>query len=247
MSKPVSPDRQTNESRLLHGPALPATGFRLEIPSAALVVIDPQNDFLNPSGLGWQIFGPSITENNTVRHLGLLFQAAKAASIPVLISPHFYYPTDHEWTFGGGVEKLMHKIRMFDRAGPFTLEHFEGSGADFLPAFKPYIFDGKTIIASPHKIWGPHTNDLVLQLRKNKISQVILSGMSANLCVESHLRELLELGFEIAVVYDATAAPRLPEGDGYQAALTNFRFLAHAVWSTEETLLHLGVSGESRS
>jgi biuret amidohydrolase len=28
----------------------------------------------------------------------------------------------------------------------------------------------------------------------------------------------------------------LPEGDGYLAALTNFRFIANAVWSTEETV-----------
>ena len=34
---------------------------------------------------------------------------------------------------------------------------------------------------------------------------------------------------------DATAAPRHPEwGYGYTAALVNFRFLAHAVLSTDE-------------
>ncbi len=49
-------------------------------------------------------------------------------------------------------------------------------------------------------------------------------GMAANLCVEGHLRELIEQGFEVAVVKDATAGPRLPEGDGYLAALVNFRF-----------------------
>jgi nicotinamidase-related amidase len=50
--------------------------------------------------------------------------------------------------------------------------------------------------------------------------------MLANLCVESHLRELLEQGFEVAVVKDATAAPRHPEiGDGYKAALINYGFL----------------------
>jgi nicotinamidase-related amidase len=58
--------------------------------------------------------------------------------------------------------------------------------------------------------------------------------MSANLCVESHLRELLEQGFEVAVVSDATAAAKVAEGDGYQAALVNFRFTASAVWSTVE-------------
>jgi nicotinamidase-related amidase len=63
--------------------------------------------------------------------------------------------------------------------------------------------------------------------------------MSANLCVESHLRELLEQGFEVAVVRDATAAARIPDGDGYLAALTNFRFIANAVWTTEEALARL--------
>jgi len=57
--------------------------------------------------------------------------------------------------------------------------------------------------------------------------------MSANLCVELHLRELLEQGFEVAVVTDATAAAQAPELDGYAAALANFRFLASAMWTTE--------------
>ena len=60
--------------------------------------------------------------------------------------------------------------------------------------------------------------------------------MSANLCVESHLRELLEQGFEVAVVRDATAAAKLPDGDGYMAAIINFRYMANAVWTTEETI-----------
>jgi hypothetical protein len=28
----------------------------------------------------------------------------------------------------------------------------------------------------------------------------------------------------------------LPEGDGYLAALTNFRYMANAVWTTDETV-----------
>ena len=53
------------------------------------------------------------------------------------------------------------------------------------------------------------------------------------------MHELLELGFEVAVVKDATAAAKLPEGDGYLAALTNFRFMANAVWSTREAVARL--------
>ncbi len=61
--------------------------------------------------------------------------------------------------------------------------------------------------------------------------------MSANLCVESHLRELLEQGFEVAVVKDATAAAVTPElGDGYASALVNFGFLANHTVTTEEAV-----------
>lgn len=73
-----------------------------------------------------------------------------------------------------------------------------------------------------------------MQLRKRGIDKVILAGMSANLCIESHMREFLEQGFEVAVVKDATAAAKVPEGDGYAAALVNFRFLANTVMSTDD-------------
>ena len=76
----------------------------------------------------------------------------------------------------------------------------------------------------------------MLQLRKNHVDQIVLAGMSANLCTESHMRELLEQGFEVAVVKDATAAAMLPEGDGYLAALTNFRYMANALWTTDEAV-----------
>ncbi len=48
--------------------------------------------------------------------------------------------------------------------------------------------------------------------------------MAANFCVESHLRDFVEHGFEVAVVRDATAGSKLPEGDAYMAALVNFRW-----------------------
>ena len=79
-----------------------------------------------------------------------------------------------------------------------------------------------------------------LQLRKRGIDKVILAGMSANLCVESHMRDLLEQGFEVAVVKDATAAAKVPEGDGYAAAIVNFRFIANTVMSTNEAVEAIG-------
>jgi nicotinamidase-related amidase len=205
----------------------------------ALVVVDPQNDFLTEGGVAWGVVGESVREHGVVANLERLFRAAKAADIPVVVSPHYYFPTDHGWKFEGTLERVMHSIRMFDRPGPLDLAGFEGSGADFVDIYKPYIFDGKTIIASPHKIYGPEQNDVGLQLRKQRVDHVILAGMSSNLCVESHMRELMEQGFEVAVVRDATAGAKVPEGDGYLASLINFRMVANAVWHTEEAVARI--------
>ncbi len=174
-----------------------------------------------------------------MENIDRLFAAAKKAGIVVAISPHDYYPTDKGWKFEGALEKLMHKIGMFNREGPYTMEGFRDSEADFMPQHKKYIHDGKTIVLSPHEVNGPEANDLVLQLRKNGVDQVILAGMSANLCLEAHLRELLEQGFEVAVVKDATTAARIPKSDGYLAAIINFRYMANAVWTTADAVKNL--------
>lgn len=211
--------------------------------NTALVVIDPLNDFLSEKGASWKIVGASVTENGIIGNLERLFKAAKAKDYEVFISPHYFYPTDNGWKMNGPLEAEELRTHTFARRGPLDLTGFTDSGADWLNRFKPYIEDGKTIVASPHKVFGPQTNDLVLQLRKRKMDKIILGGMLANMCVESHLREFLEQGFEVAVVKDAIAGPRTPEwGDGYQAALINYRYLAHAVLSTDESVSLMGGS-----
>jgi nicotinamidase-related amidase len=224
---------------------LPDPGLDVVPGRTAVVITDPQNDFLSPQGVTWGLVGASVEANGTVGNIATLMKSAKANGIDVFISPHYYYPTDHGWQFGGAVETMMHSINMFDRTGALSLEGLEGSGADWLPLYKPLINDGKTVVASPHKVYGPESNDLALQLRKRGIDKVILGGMSANLCVEAHLRELIEQGFEVAVVKDATAAAQTPDIDGYAAAVTNFRFLASTVWTTEQaSAAMLAAAGE---
>ena len=207
----------------------------------AVVFIDPQNEVLSDQGLAWKAVGESVRENKTVENMERIFKAAKQNGFEVFISPHYFFPTDGGWKFNGPLETDEAQTKMFARRGRLNLDGFSGSGADWLQCFKPYIEDGKTVVVSPHRVFGPQTNDLVLQLRKRRIGKVILGGMLANMCVESHLRDLLEQGFEVFVAKDATAAPRHPEwGYGYTAALINFRFLAHGVPSTDEVVKAMG-------
>ncbi|GAB7055275.1 MULTISPECIES: cysteine hydrolase [unclassified Paenibacillus] len=211
-------------------------GMQVDQSHTALVITDPQNDFLSPKGAAWNLVKDSVAENHTIENIELLLKTAKKNKFKVFVSPHYYYPYDQKWLFGGAMEHVMHDIKMYQRKGPLSLEGFQGSGADFLDKYKPYLEDGQTIITSPHKIFGPEANDLVLQLRKQGITRVILAGMSGNLCIESHMRELIEQGFEVAVVHDATASAKINGLDGDKAAKTNFRMIANASWSTRETI-----------
>lgn len=192
---------------------------------------------MGEEGVTWELVGDSVKENRTVENIERMFKAAKHNGFEVFISPHYYYPTDYSWKFGGTVENIMHEIKMFNRSGALNLDDFSGSGADWLERYKTFIEDGKTIGVSPHKVYGPENNDLILQLRKRNISKIILGGMSANLCVEAHMRELLEQGFEVTVVKDAPAGARHPElGDGYKPAIVNLGYIANAVLSTDDVV-----------
>lgn len=215
---------------------LPMPGFTITKGTTALVITDPQNDFLSPKGVTWGVVGESVTKNGTVENLDSLFKVVGEVGMPAFVSPHWYYPHDNKWKFEGTLEVLMHKLHMFEREGQLSLDGFEGSGSDWLERYKPYINNGKTVVTSPHKVYGPETNDLVLQLRKAGIDKVILGGMSSNLCTESHMRELIEQGFEVMVVTDATAGAITENYNGYQASLTNFRFIASKIDNTENTV-----------
>ena len=217
---------------------LPDPGFTVD-ENTAIVITDPQNDFLSPNGVTWGVVGESVTANNTVENIELLFKVAKENNITVFVSPHYYFEHDHNWKFEGALEVMMHNIKMFDRTDQLSTEGFEGSGADWLDVYKKYIGESNVVVTSPHKVYGPESNDLALQLRKHGFSKVILGGMSANLCTESHMRELIENGFEVAVVKDATAGAILPGMNSYEAALINFRMIASHVFTTEEVIAQI--------
>lgn len=92
---------------------LPNTCVQLNRKDTALVVIDPQNDVLSEKGVSWELLGDSVTENHTIENIERLFKAAKEQGFAVFLSPHYLYPTDQAWQFGGAVEKMMLEDKEF--------------------------------------------------------------------------------------------------------------------------------------
>lgn len=130
---------------------LPEPGFKID-ERTAIVITDPQNDFMSETGKGWGVFGESITQNKTREHIEEIFQMAEKKNMLVFVSPHYYYKHDHQWIFEGPIEKLMHQNGMFERTNPINEEHFEGTGADWYTPFKAHLAKDNYIITSPHKV-----------------------------------------------------------------------------------------------
>ncbi len=181
-----------------------------DLKRTALVVIDPRSDLLNLEGAAYPVPGGSELEHKAVRNFGRLCRASKHAGIAVGVS--------------------------------LTSGDLGGANSGFIPELKQYIEDGKTIVCAPHETYSPlpFVNDIGLRLRKLRVNQIILAGLIVNLRLKSHLRDFLGQGFDVAVVRDAIAGPNLPEGGGYLSALINFRRIANALWTTDETIKRLG-------
>ncbi len=86
----------TSEQPQTYDDILPKPGFEIDPTNTAIVITDPQRDFLSEDGVIWEVVGPSVEKNNTVANIAALMEAAFAANIPVFVSPHWYYPHDEE-------------------------------------------------------------------------------------------------------------------------------------------------------
>ena len=103
----------------------------------ALVVIDPQNDVLSETGVSWGLVGASVRENNTVENIRRLLEAAKGRGFGVFVSPHYLYPHDQGWRFGGAVERMMLEGKEFWRPARSASTAFPAPGPTGWSATSP--------------------------------------------------------------------------------------------------------------
>ena len=202
----------------------------LESENTVVLITDPQVDFLKPESVVWDKVGETVEENAVIEKLVTLRDAARAGGVPVVYSPHYYEDDEYDsWQHLNTIDEIMFDTRMFD---------VNRDGSDWVPELEP---DDNTFVLSPHKqLSGFWSNDVNTQLRQRGIDTIVLAGMSANLCVESHLRDAVENGFEVVVVTDATAAAGQK---ALEAAHTNYGFIAHETVTTDEIADRLAAAG----
>ena len=199
----------------------------------ALLVIDPVNDFLSEGGAAWEMTKSTVKKNNVVSQLQRLISATRAAGVPVLFGPMAYTEEDYadaRFQQRSGINRLMFENRMF-LAGTW--------GADFHPDLQPESTD---IILEPHKGTDVFETDLRDHLERLGTEQLVIAGMTANLCCESTGRHATEHGYAVTFLSDAIGAESLP---AYEASIhVNYPLIANMVMEVDEFLAGLAAPAQ---
>lgn len=190
---------------------------------AALLFIDPYNDFLAEDGKMWPMVSAVATSVDLHANLARVRAAVRKAGISIFILPHHRSrPTDFQgWAHPTPFQLGAHAAQAFAADSP---------GGDWYPGFGPEPGD---VVVKEHWSGSSFANtDLDVQLRQHGVTHVILIGLIANTCVETTGRYASELGYHVTLVRDATAS--FSAEAMHAAHEINGPTYAHAIVTTAE-------------
>lgn len=181
-----------------------------------------------PKGAFWDLVGAEVERLEIVDKLVSLRSEAERAGAPVLYAWIRLTEEDHsKITPRNALQQLMIERKM----------GLPDGGGRFHPRLEP---GPDTIVLEPRKGPSPANTDLYKQLRQRDIETVVIAGMVANLCVEAHVREGVEAGFNVVVVSDAIGTT---DDKTLESTLANFGLLASGVSSTRDVVESLRAQG----
>jgi nicotinamidase-related amidase len=176
--------------------------FEMAPDRAALVIIDMQRDFLEPGGFG-DALGNEISHlRAAIAPIGTVLAAARAAGVLVIHTREGHRP-DLADLSPAKRRRGRFATRIGD-AGPMGRILIRGEpGHGIIPELAPVA--GEPVIDKPGK-GAFYATDLELMLRARGVTQLILAGVTTEVCVHTTLREGNDRGFECLVLEDGTAS-----------------------------------------
>jgi len=176
--------------------------FALAPARCALLIIDMQRDFLEPGGFGALLGNDVGLLRRTIGPTVALLAAAREASLLVIHTREGHRPDLSDLP---PAKKARGRLKAgIGYQGPMGRVLVRGEpGHDIIPELYPV--SGEPIIDKPGK-GAFHATDLDAILRNRAITQLLVCGVTTEVCVSTTVREANDRGYECLVVEDCSGS-----------------------------------------
>ena len=174
----------------------------LDLAATALVIIDMQRDFMEPGGFG-ETLGNDVSQlARAVEPIANLLTAARRMGMLVVHTREGHEP-DLSDAPPAKVERGAPSLRIGD-PGPMGRILIRGEpGHDIIPALYPV--DGEVVIDKPGK-GAFYATELGDVLDKYGIENLLVCGVTTEVCVNTTVREANDRGYRCVVISDGCAS-----------------------------------------
>ncbi|MSO64657.1 MAG: cysteine hydrolase [Alphaproteobacteria bacterium] len=194
----------------------------LDRKDCALIVVDMQNGFLEEKGSMARLGFPYQRLREAIPGCQRLIAAARKAGIPVFFT-QYVYQSDFK---DGGVlmDEIMPALKDVRLCAKGTWD------ADLAEGFKPYA--DETVIEKnrPSAFYSTQLDSI---LRAMRIENLVICGVTSNMCVETTVRDASQRDFRTFVAADAIAEV---EEDRHRIALKTMGNFFGAALTVNEIL-----------
>jgi nicotinamidase-related amidase len=176
--------------------------FPFDVDRAALVIIDMQRDFLEPGGFGAALGNDVSRLKGVVAPTRRLLDAARAAGM-FIVHTREGHPPDLGDLPPAKRRRGRGALRIGDK-GPMGRILVQGEpGHDIIPELEP--IPGEAVVDKPGK-GAFYATNLDLILRNRDIAQLVICGVTTEVCVNTTAREANDRGYECLVLSDCTGS-----------------------------------------
>jgi nicotinamidase-related amidase len=170
----------------------------VELDKTAVVMIDMQRDFLEPGGFGESLGNDVSLLSAAIKPCKALLDAARKNEMLVIHTREGHLP-DMSDAHKAKVERGDPSMRI-GQMGPMGRILIRGEpGQDIIPELYPHA--GEPVIDKPGK-GAFYATDLQSILQKNAIENLIICGVTTEVCVHTTVREANDRGYRCIVPGD---------------------------------------------
>ncbi|RYY77321.1 MAG: cysteine hydrolase [Gammaproteobacteria bacterium] len=171
----------------------------LDLSKAALIIIDMQRDFLEPGGFGASLGNDVSLLRSCIEPCQRLLNAARAADMTVIHTREGHLPDLSDAPIAK-IERGKPSLRI-GSAGPMGRILIRGEpGHSIIPELAP--IKGELVIDKPGK-GAFYQTDLQEKLQARGIENLLVCGVTTEVCVHTTVREANDRGYRCVVISDA--------------------------------------------